>query len=111
PNQEENHLRPSVNVGFQSQGGPAATVVGVIANGRDATDPAQFVALTRGHRHGFPVRADAGGRLWLLVMTDSAFEGPTTLHYLRIRATLTPVELGGGAGLINLSTRGRVYPG
>jgi hypothetical protein len=108
---EDNHLRPTINVGFQSVGGPAATVSGVIANGRDAGAPAQFVALSRTHRHGFPVRADANGRLWLLVMTDSAFEGPTTLYYLRIRTTLTPVVLGDGSGIVNLSTRAVVYPG
>ena len=108
---EEDHLRPNINVGFQSIGGPAATVTGVIANGRDAGAPAQFVALSRTHRHGFPVRADATGRLWLLVMTDSAFEGPTTLYYLRIRTTLTPVVLGDGSGIVNLSTRAMVYPG
>jgi hypothetical protein len=107
----DDHLRPNVNVGFQSLGGPAATVVGVIANGRAAGQAPQFVALTRTHRHRFPVRADAAGRLWLVVMTDSAFEGPTTLYYMRIRVTLTPVELGEGAGIANLSTRAQVYPG
>lgn len=105
------HLRPNVNVGLQSLGGPAASVTGHIGNGRSADEPAQFVAVQRTHRHRFPVRASADGTLWLLVMTDSAFEGPTTLHYLRIQASLTPVELGNGSGLVNLSTRARVGAG
>lgn len=105
------HLRPNVNVGFQSLGGPAATVSGNIENGRDANLPAQFVTLTRQHRHRYPVRAGDDGSLWLLVLTDSAFEGPTTLYYQRIQATLTPVALGDGSGVVNLSTRARVGTG
>ncbi|MGH8018957.1 MAG: hypothetical protein ACREIA_11805 [Opitutaceae bacterium] len=108
---EDGHIRPTINVGFQSVGGPAASSAGVIANGRDAAEPAQFVALSRVHRHRFPVRAGAAGQLWLLVMTDSAFEGPTTLYYLRIRASLTPVDIGDGSGIVNLSSRARVHPG
>ena len=39
---------------------------------------------------GKPIRAtaDAAGRLWLLVGTDSGFEGTTRLYYKTIRVTL-----------------------
>jgi hypothetical protein len=107
---DDNHLRPTVNVGFQSVGGPAASVVGVIANGRDATAPARYVTLRRTHRHRFPVQAADDGSLWLLVLTDSAFEGPTTLYYQRIQAVLTPIEPVDGT-LVNLSTRANVQSG
>jgi hypothetical protein len=39
----------------------------------------------------FLVRTDGQGQLWLLVGTDSGFEGPTALYYQRIDATLIPV--------------------
>lgn len=101
----DQHHRPNVNVGAQSTGGPAASPAGTIANGRDANLPPAYVSLTRAHAHSFLVQADAAGHLWLLVMTDSAFEGPTSLYYQRIRTTLTPVATGGETRLTNLSAR------
>jgi hypothetical protein len=38
------------------------------------------------------VRANPDGTFWLLVGTDSGFEGTTTLYYQRIGVTLTPVD-------------------
>ena len=38
------------------------------------------------------VATDSEGRLWLIVGTDSGFEGLTRLYYARISYTLTPAE-------------------
>ena len=38
------------------------------------------------------VTADGEGRLWLIVGTDSGFEGLSALYYARISCTLTPVN-------------------
>ena len=38
------------------------------------------------------VEADETGRAWLIVGTDSGFEGLTRLYYDRISFTLAPVE-------------------
>ncbi|MXY74268.1 MAG: hypothetical protein F4Y83_04980 [Acidimicrobiia bacterium] len=38
------------------------------------------------------VEADSAGSAWLIVGTDSGFEGLTRLYYDRITYTLTPVE-------------------
>ena len=38
------------------------------------------------------VTADGEGRLWLIVGTDSGFEGLSAFYYARIACTLTPVE-------------------
>ena len=38
------------------------------------------------------VTADGEGRLWLIVGTDSGFEGLSALYYARIACTLTPAE-------------------
>lgn len=38
------------------------------------------------------VKADDSGGAWLIVGTDSGFEGLTRLYYDRISFTLTPTE-------------------
>ncbi len=73
----------------QANGGPAASVVGDIGNG---TDTASYVFLRRRHVYTTIVTADAKGRLWLMVGTDSGFEGTTGLYYRKINVSLTPVE-------------------
>jgi hypothetical protein len=87
-------LRMNVDKGGQTQGGAYASVLGDVANGR-LLDPSlseqPYAAITRSGTHAFPVRADAAGTLWLLVGTDSGFEGLTRLYYLRITVTLTPL--------------------
>jgi hypothetical protein len=92
---EDGHLRMNVDKGNQATGGPAASVVGTIGNGSsgDAGEPA-YVSLQRHHIHEFTVRSDAQGNLWLLVGTDSGFEGRTALFFQRIEATLIPLSGG-----------------
>ncbi len=85
------HLRVSVDKGNQSTGGPAATVAGDISTGSsDCRDTAPYKTLELRHRHTYPVQANHFAELWLLVGTDSGFEGKTTLYYEMIEATLTP---------------------
>jgi hypothetical protein len=91
----EGFLRLNVDKGNQSQGGPAATVAGDLANGQEPVpgggDDQPYVTITRTVTHATPVRADAHGRLWLLVGTDSGFEGLTRVYVRRIDVELTPV--------------------
>lgn len=84
----------SVDKGDQSNGGAAATVIGNIANGDLCDDPtnAPFVSVIRVGQHENLVTADENGKLWLLVGTDSAFEGITTMYYQTITVTLAPVS-------------------
>ena len=83
--------RMNVDIGNQSRGGIAASVAGNIANGLPADPALPYVSLTRTHRHTTQVTATATGELWLLVGTDSGFEGLTQLFYQRIDVTLVPV--------------------
>lgn len=87
---EGDDYRLNVDKGNQAQDGPAASLVGNIANGIvcDLSD-APFVSLVRSHRHTTVVRSSNAGELWLLVGTDSGFEGTTTLYYQRINASLS----------------------
>jgi len=81
--------------GGNSGEGDAATIVGTIENGLPAEEidmmNPPYVALERSHEHGYTVVANDDGELWLLVGTDSGFEGLTGLYYLQIDVTLEPV--------------------
>lgn len=92
----DGYYRMNVDKGNQSSGGPAASVAGNIANGIRCEDlPAPgncpYVSLPVWHRHDHEVTANADGELWLLVGTDSGFEGLTGLYYQRIEVRLVPV--------------------
>ena len=83
--------RMNVDIGSQSQGGIAASVAGNIATGLGYSLDPPYVSLTRTHRHTARVTASPNGELWLLVGTDSGFEGLTQLFYQRIDVTLVPI--------------------
>lgn len=86
-------LRMNVDKGDQSQGGIEGSTTGNIANGRPCDlGPYPFVSIQRTHQHTSLVNANSKGELWLLVGTDSGFEGFTSLYYQRIDVTLTPVS-------------------
>ena len=82
----------NVDKSNQSQSGQAASVTGDIANGRPCDfGPYPYVSIQRTHQHTSLVNANSKGEIWLLVGTDSGFEGLTGLYYQRIDVTLTPV--------------------
>ena len=83
--------RMNVDKGEQSQSGMAASVAGDIANGLSYDPLRPYVSLQRSHLHTRRITATSEGELWLLVGTDSGFEGLTQLFYQRIEVTLTPV--------------------
>jgi hypothetical protein len=90
-------VRLSVDKGNQSGSGADVEVAGDIANGLPCDealdqDPVPYIDVTRQHDLGEPVTTAPDGTLWLLVGTDSGFEGRTSLYYDRIVVTLTPVE-------------------
>ena len=88
-----NHYRVAIDKGDQSQGGRDMSVAGTIQNGSDdCRGEAPFLSLRREHRHTSFAVANSAGELWLVVGTDSAFEGKTQLYYQVISATLTPAN-------------------
>jgi hypothetical protein len=76
--------------------GEAASVIGDTANGLSADEidmgNPPYVSLKRQHEHEYTVTASPDGELWLLVGTDSGFEGLTGIYYQRIAVTLKPVK-------------------
>jgi len=92
--QSNGYLRMNVDKGNQSQSGTAVSVAGDIANGipcEQAFPLLPFALIERFHQHTTNVKANADGELWLLVGTDSGFEGLTRLYYQSIRVRLVPV--------------------
>lgn len=83
-------LQMNVDKGNQAQGGHAASTVGNIANGRSPEEPPRYVILRKEHKHPPKIRTDNKGVLWLLIGTDSGFEGTTTLYYREFRVELLP---------------------
>jgi len=79
-----------------SGNGTAASVIGNIANGLSADEidmeNSPYVSLKRQHEHEYNVTASPDGELWLLVGTDSGFEGFTGIYYQRVAITLKPVK-------------------
>jgi hypothetical protein len=76
--------------------GEAALVTGNIANGLSADEidmeNPPYVSLKRQHEHEYTVTPSPDGELWLLIGTDSGFEGLTGIYYQRIAVTLNPVK-------------------
>lgn len=82
----------NVDKGNQAQGGPAGSVAGNIANGLPCNLSYQpYISVRRTHQHTFEVASNPSGDLWLLVGTDSGFEGRTNYYYQRVEVKLTPV--------------------
>src|SRR5690606_5061376 len=80
--------------GVQAHGGRDMSVAGDLDNGLSPGGIAEsfrYRVVRRRHTHPQAVRADGQGRMWLLVGTDSGFEGVTTLYYVKVGVRLTPI--------------------
>ncbi|MXZ87213.1 MAG: hypothetical protein F4Z02_16380 [Acidimicrobiia bacterium] len=86
-----NHLRMNIDKGNQSRSGSVMEVIGDVANPEVVGDEYRIKSLASGP--GFlSVETDSEGRAWLIVGTDSGFEGLTTLYYDQVSFTLTLAE-------------------
>lgn len=86
PNKEldvDNMLRMNIDKGNQSEDGEDMIVIGHIGV---APTTSQFTSITRNNNStsSFIATTDGNGELWLIVGTDSGFEGATTLYYMKI---------------------------
>ena len=85
------HLRMNIDKGNQSQGGSRMVVIGDVAN-PDVVDEEFRIKTLDNLGRPVIVEADAEGGAWLIVGSDSGFEGLTRLYYAAISYTLTLVE-------------------
>ncbi len=89
----DNHYHMNVDKGEGNEpDGEAASKVSDIANGLSVEEDPRYVSLKRQHEHQYTISASQGGELWLLVGTDSGFEGLTGICYQSIAATLVPLK-------------------
>ncbi|GAB3321602.1 hypothetical protein GCM10027299_16280 [Larkinella ripae] len=81
---EGDHYRLSIDKGNQLEGSAAVPTLGNIGAGEDVT---QYKLIQRTTPQPITVKTNDGGELWLLVGTDSGFEGLTTLYYNKIKVS------------------------
>lgn len=81
----DGYYRMNIDKGNQAQGGEDMITIGDFSND---TDLDEYTLVTRTTDIGFPVQADNNGELWIIVGTDSGFEGVTTIFYDRIEVEL-----------------------
>ncbi len=85
------YLRMNIDKGNQSRGGESMVVLGNVAN-PEVADGEYRVKTLDNVEMPLGVTADSEGRVWLIVGTDSGFEGLSKFYYTRISYTLSSVE-------------------
>ena len=88
--QSDGFLRMNVDKGQQAAGGKDAIVIGNVANSSTDCVNAVFQTKALDSSSALSVQTDSTGAAWLMVGTDSAFEGTTSLYYQVVKVTFTP---------------------
>ena len=91
PEDGDGYFRMNIDKGNQSGGGRSMVVLGDVAN-PEVTGEEYRKKLLDNSGNPVNVTADGEGRLWLIVGTDSGFEGLSAFYYTRIHCTLALVE-------------------
>ena len=94
---DNRHLRMNIDKGNQSRGGADMVVIGDVAHGEVTGSEHRLKTLDNAGQP-LSVETDGDGRVWLIVGTDSGFEGHTAIYYARIAYTLTGPEASPAAG-------------
>ena len=85
----------AIDKGNQAMSGRDASNVGNVSNGQDCEtagpDP-DYQSVRKTHVHTTRVKTDAQGNLWVIVGTDSGFEGTTSIYFQSINIRLVPVS-------------------
>ena len=83
------YLRLNIDKGNQATEGEAMINLGNVAHPEVTGDEYRIKTLNNQGR-AFAVVSDSEGRVWLIVGTDSGFEGLSAFYYARITYILTP---------------------
>lgn len=78
----------NIDKGNQSAGGRDAVLIGDVAKDDGVDDFTYGLKILDTAGHLLEATTDGAGNLWLIVGTDSGFEGITTLYYTNITVTL-----------------------
>lgn len=80
-------IRMNVDKGEQASGGEDAILLGHIGN--SSTDCLSSIyEIKRFDSQSFEITTDESATMWLLIGTDSGFEGTTSLYYTYIKVSL-----------------------
>lgn len=83
--ESQGYLRMNIDKGNQATSGKSMLVLGDLAHPEvDEVDPKYLIKTMDNVGSPLSVEADDEGRVWLVVGTDSGFEGLTTLYYAHI---------------------------
>lgn len=83
---EMSYYRMNIDKGNQSQGGSDMMVIGDFSNNTD--QEIYTIKAVSNNEQAFSVLSSDTGELWIIVGTDSGFEGTTTIYYSSIRVEL-----------------------
>lgn len=81
----DNYYRMNIDKSNQSQGGEDMMVIGDFSND---TDQNVYTLKSVTSQTPFQVQANSDGELWLVVGSDSGFEGTTSIYYSKIEVLL-----------------------
>ncbi|GAB3491099.1 hypothetical protein GCM10027341_03660 [Spirosoma knui] len=82
---KDDYYGMNIDKGSQSEGGRNAVLLGTVGAGEDVTD---YKLITRSNAEApLTARTNDKGELWLIVGTDSGYEGLTTLYYSNVKVT------------------------
>jgi len=81
---EDNQYALNVDKGNQSTSGEMAVVLGDIAVPEDTQGYSLITRNSATNADPFIVRSNSNGEIWLIIGTDSGFEGTTTIYYTRV---------------------------
>lgn len=84
-----NYYRMNIDKGNQSQDGEHMTVIGNIAVSSTTSDFTEIERNNSTSNTPLTVRTSSQGELWLIIGTDSGFEGKTTLYYTHVNVVLS----------------------
>lgn len=82
---DANFFRMNIDKGNQANDGDDMKVLGDFSND---TDQDVYTLKTLSNENPMTVTADSNGELWIIVGTDSGFEGNTTIYYNEIEVEL-----------------------
>lgn len=82
---ENGYIRMNINKGNQTGSGTNMIAIGDFSND---SDEAVYRLKTVGNTTPFQARADENGTLWLIIGTDSGYEGTTTIYYNTVTVDL-----------------------
>lgn len=81
----DNYYRMNIDKGNQAQDGANMKLIGDFANG---TESSAYNLVTLKTMNSISVESNSNGEIWLVVGTDSGFEGTTVIYYNKIKAIL-----------------------